>query len=167
MLDLKSGIATKQALLLQLKSDPPNPEPCVPPLLLHYTALPFLLHHPACRKGMPLSRSGMPARGPCPRPSGAQLSGWLRACGPGRRRAHVMRARVCCRGEGASDRQLAVVADADAMDFVGTKRLEGDWPGYSWRTALSPGWFRFYTLTNPPPAPRPRRPPADPVPKAG
>jgi hypothetical protein len=37
---------------------------------------------------------------------------------------------------------LVVVAEADAADFVGSKRLEEDWPGYSWRSALSPGFFR-------------------------
>jgi hypothetical protein len=47
------------------------------------------------------------------------------------------------RREGGSDRQLQVVARALPGDFLGTRRLEEDWPGYSWRSALSPGYFRF------------------------
>ena len=48
------------------------------------------------------------------------------------------------RAEGASYRHLLVVAEADALDFVGTKRLEEearDEPFYTWRNLLS-GYFR-------------------------
>jgi hypothetical protein len=46
-----------------------------------------------------------------------------------------------CRSEGASEERLEVVASADAMQFVGTRRLEEAWPGYSWRSAFSPGFL--------------------------
>jgi hypothetical protein len=53
------------------------------------------------------------------------------------------------RREGGSDNQLRAVSEARIEEFVGTRRLEDDWPGYSWRSALSPGYFRL-------PLPRPR-----------
>jgi hypothetical protein len=37
---------------------------------------------------------------------------------------------------------LMVLAEADAGDFVSSRRLEEVWPGYSWRSALSPGYLR-------------------------
>ncbi len=53
-----------------------------------------------------------------------------------------------CRGEGASERRLAVVASADAMQLLGTKRLEeetGGKDGYIWRNIFL-GGFRFGPL---------------------
>ena len=55
------------------------------------------------------------------------------------------------RGEGATDQQLLVVAEAKAEGFVWTKRLEEDWPGYSWRSLLSPGYFGLLPPLPPPP----------------
>jgi hypothetical protein len=53
------------------------------------------------------------------------------------------------RGQGATDQQLLVVAEAKAESFVGTKRLEEEAGGaYSWRNVLS-GWFR--SAARPPP----------------
>ncbi len=55
----------------------------------------------------------------------------------------------CCdinlgrRCEGGSDNQLRVVSEALTEEFVGTLRLEEDWPGYSWRSALSPEYFLY------------------------
>jgi hypothetical protein len=47
------------------------------------------------------------------------------------------------RGEGATDQQLRVVAEAKAEGFVGTKRLEEEAGGaYGWRNVLM-GWFRY------------------------
>ncbi len=46
------------------------------------------------------------------------------------------------RGEGAADYQLKVVAESEPGQFVETKRLEEDWPGYSWRSIFSPGFVR-------------------------
>ena len=57
---------------------------------------------------------------------------------------------------GASDDQLRVVAEARPGEFVGTKRLEEVWPGYGWRSALDPAFFRS------PSAPRTLRAPRDP-----
>ncbi len=50
---------------------------------------------------------------------------------------------TCRRLAGAKGSQLQVVAEAKPGEFVGTKRLEEDWPGYSWRSILSPSYFRF------------------------
>ena len=46
------------------------------------------------------------------------------------------------RSDGGKSIHLRVIAEAAAGEFVGSKRLEQDWPGYSWRSALSPGFFR-------------------------
>ncbi len=51
--------------------------------------------------------------------------------------------------DGGSERQLRVVAQARPQEFVGTKRLEEDWPGYGWHSALSPGYFRYPPHTHP------------------
>ncbi len=48
-----------------------------------------------------------------------------------------------CRGEGASDGQLKAVAESDALQFASTQRLEQEWPGYSWRSALIPGFLWY------------------------
>ena len=46
------------------------------------------------------------------------------------------------RREGADVKQLAVLAAADPLEFVGTRRLEEEAGGaYTWRSILS-GWFR-------------------------
>ncbi len=47
---------------------------------------------------------------------------------------------------GSSDLQLRVVAEAQPGEFVGTKRIEEDWPGYGWRSALDPTYFRSLSL---------------------
>jgi hypothetical protein len=44
--------------------------------------------------------------------------------------------------DGGSDLQLRVVTQARPQEFVGTKRLEEDWPGYGWRSVFSPSYFR-------------------------
>jgi hypothetical protein len=59
--------------------------------------------------------------------------------------------RLCLvgRGEGASDRELRIVAGAEAGDFVVTKRLEEEAGGaYTWRSVLM-GWFRSVRLSAP------------------
>ena len=53
-----------------------------------------------------------------------------------------------CRSEGAAEERLALVASADAMQFVGTRRLEeemGGKDGHSWRNILL-GGFRSTPL---------------------
>ena len=46
------------------------------------------------------------------------------------------------RREGADGKQLGVLAAADPLEFVGTRRLEEEAAGaYTWRSILS-GWFR-------------------------
>ncbi len=46
-----------------------------------------------------------------------------------------------CRREGATEEQLAAPACARPEEFVGSLRLEDNWPGYTWRSALAPGFF--------------------------
>jgi len=49
---------------------------------------------------------------------------------------------ACRRREGADVKQLGVLAAADPLEFVGTRRLEEEAGGaYTWRSILS-GWFR-------------------------
>ena len=56
---------------------------------------------------------------------------------------------ACGRGEGAADRQLRVVAEAEPGQFVGTKRLEdAAGGGYTWRNVFS-GWFGCAACTSP------------------
>ena len=49
---------------------------------------------------------------------------------------------ACRRREGADGKQLGVLAAADPLEFVGTRRLEEEAGcAYTWRNILS-GWFR-------------------------
>ncbi len=72
-------------------------------------------------RGDPSARAPVPTRAP------ASLGG---ACGWRRR-------------EGADLNQLGVLAAADPLEFVGTRRLEEEAAAgaYTWRSILS-GWFR-------------------------
>jgi hypothetical protein len=57
--------------------------------------------------------------------------------------------------EGASDRELVVVAGAKPGEFVATKRLEAEAGGTcTWRSIFM-GWFRSASLPLPPAAIRP------------
>jgi hypothetical protein len=111
-------------------------------LNLHQTPTPA---RPTSRTGPARVRHGRRRTGAAPHPT---WDGFVWAAGAARvdARAGVG---ACGRGEGAADRQLRVVAEAEPGQFVGTKRLEEAVGGvYTWRSVFS-GWFRCATCTSP------------------
>jgi hypothetical protein len=46
-----------------------------------------------------------------------------------------------CRAAGATPQHLSLLSSAEPLGFVGSTRLEEDWPGYSWRSAFHPAFF--------------------------